>query len=125
MPGILAYGRRECARCRREFVARTANQRFCSERCKRVVHDRGEKYANPAHRGRRRALTPLVASGQVRCARGAKCKWAEWVDEALVGGFIRPGQPWDLGHPDGESPGGPEHAVCNRAAPSRLRGKRR
>jgi hypothetical protein len=39
---------------------------------------------------------------------------------------IEPGEAWDLGHPDAENElGGPEHAACNRAAPSRLRGKAR
>jgi hypothetical protein len=38
----------------------------------------------------------------------------------VVGGFIHPGEAWDLGHADGESPGGPEHAVCNRSAGARM-----
>lgn len=59
-------------------------------------------------------MVPVVASGTVRCARGAACRFAEFVDGRLVGGFIEAGSDWDLGHPDGVSVGGPEHAVCNR-----------
>jgi hypothetical protein len=76
-------------------------------------------YSTPAHKARRRRLEPIVQTGTVRCARGASCKLAELVDGVLVGGFIR-GE-WDLGHPDGESAGGPEHRACNRAAPMRHR----
>ena len=83
------------------------------------------KYARPEHRGTRRMLAPVVASGSIRCARGAACRRREEVDGEFVGGLIRAGERWDLGHPDGESPGGPEHASCNRGAPSRLRAKRR
>jgi hypothetical protein len=56
----------------------------------------------------------------VRCARGAACRFAE----GGLGGLIRPGQAWDLGHADGESVGGPEHRECNRGAPQRLKGWR-
>jgi hypothetical protein len=71
------------------------------------------------HRAMRKRWAWLVASGGVRCARGAACRFAV----NGLGGFIQPGQRWDLGHPDGESAGGPEHAVCNRGAPSRSRKK--
>ena len=54
-----------------------------------------------------------------RSARGAACKFAE----GDLGGFIEPHTPWDLGHPDGESSGGPEHSGCTRSAPARLRTK--
>jgi hypothetical protein len=40
-----------------------------------------------------------------------------------VGGLIEPGERWHLGHPDGESVGGPEHVRCNTGAPSRLRAR--
>jgi hypothetical protein len=66
-------------------------------------------------------LAPLVAQGWVRCARGAGCRRAEIVDGTIVGGLIEPGEKWHLGHPDGESVGGPEHEACNTGAPSRLR----
>ena len=83
------------------------------------------KYARPEHRGTRRRLAPVVASGLVRCARGAACRRRELVDGELVGGLIRAGERWHLGHADGESVGGPEHVACNTGAPSRLRAKRR
>ena len=120
-----SFGRRICVYCGRAYEARADNQRFCSQRCK----DRAKpaavkaKYSRPSHRLGRRAWAYAVASGRVRCARGEACKFAEWVDGELIGGFIR-GR-WDLGHPDGESAGGPEHAACNRAAPSRLKARRR
>ena len=71
------------------------------------------------------AWRPLVASGTVRCARGAACRRAELVDGVLVGGFIEPTELWHLGHADGESVGGPEHVACNTGAPSRLRARAR
>jgi hypothetical protein len=79
------------------------------------------KYRRPEHQGTRRRLAPLVAQGWVRCARGAGCRRAEIVDGTIVGGLIEPGEKWHLGHPDGESVGGPEHEACNTGAPSRLR----
>ncbi len=44
-----------------------------------------------------------MAAGRATCAR--------------CGGRIEPGQPWDLGHVDGDRLrySGPEHAACNRA----------
>jgi hypothetical protein len=43
-----------------------------------------------------------VAGGYVACSR--------------CGLLIEPGTPWDLGHPDSGSSGGPEHRRCNRRA---------
>ena len=118
------FGSRRCALCWREFTAVSENQRFCCSRHRRIARVRNErKYASPEHRGTRRALAPVVASGKVRCARGPACRRAEIVDGERVGGFILPGESWHLGHPDGESVGGPEHVKCNTGAPSRLRGK--
>lgn len=126
----LAYGRqsfgvRFCHGCGREYVARAAHQRFCSEGCERVGNAGKARalYATPLHRRRRRLLEPVVATGTVRCARGAHCLRAEWVDGELVGGLILPGEPWQLGHPDEESAGGPEHRRCNVGAPQRRRGR--
>lgn len=74
------------------------------------------------HRRLRAQLAPLIAAGGVRCARGAECKWRELVDGEIVGGLIRAGQPWDLGHMDGADPfsyQGAEHAACNRSTSRR------
>ena len=112
------FGERRCARCWREFQAVAENQRFCSPRCRWLARQRDEaKYARPAHRGTRKRLAPIVAQGWVRCARGAACRRAEFVDGALLGGFIEPGEAWHLGHPDGESVGGPEHVALQYRRP--------
>lgn len=67
------------------------------------------RYGRP-HRRVRQPWEPLVAAGQVQCARCHRP--------------ILPGEPWDLGHVDGGDPKayvGPEHARCNRATASRHR----
>jgi hypothetical protein len=116
-----SFGRRICVYCGRAYEARADNQRFCSQRCK----DRAKpvavkaKYARSSHRLGRKAWAPLVAKGLVRCARGSDCKRAEYDGGKLVGGFIR--GPWDLGHPDLQSTGGPECRECNRATAGRRR----
>jgi hypothetical protein len=121
------FGVRRCDRCWAEFVATAEHQRYCSPRCRWLARRRVDRelYANPVHRGSRARLLPVVASGRVRCARGAACRRAELVDGVLVGGLIWPDEPWHLGHPDGESTGGPEHVSCNTGAPQRLRARRR
>ena len=119
-----SFGLRHCDRCWREYEAIAENQRYCSW-CRRLARQHSDaKYARPEHRGLRRRLSPVVSSGLVRCARGAACKRREMVDGQFVGGFIRPGERWHLGHADGESVGGPEHVACNTGAPSRLRARR-
>jgi hypothetical protein len=114
---------RVCARpgCGRRFRPRVANHAYCSILCRELVRRplERERYAGQARL--RAGWARIVAAGGTRCARGAACRFADGV----LGGLIRPDQVWDLGHPDGESTGGPEHAVCNRSAPSRLRAKRR
>lgn len=70
------------------------------------------------HQRERLRWTPIVAAGNVRCARGSECFYRE----GDQGGLIRPGQPWDLGHVDGGGPhdyAGPEHRRCNRATAGR------
>src|SRR5262245_27072880 len=59
------------------------------------------------HRAAREQVKPLVLAGGVRCAR--------------CGEVIRPGDPWDLGHVDGDKSrySGPEHRWCNRATAGR------
>src|SRR3954467_1406990 len=61
----------------------------------------------PAHVALRAELAPHVAAGGVRCAR--------------CGELIGAGEPWDLGHGDGDRSrwAGPEHARCNRATAGR------
>lgn len=60
-----------------------------------------------AHQRIRAELEPAVAAGGVRCVR--------------CGEPIRPGEPWDLGHVDGDRSryAGAEHRRCNRATSGR------
>jgi hypothetical protein len=57
-----------------------------------------------AHRKLRARWAPLIAGGQVLCARCEKP--------------IHPYEHWDLGHADDHSGryNGPEHRTCNRSA---------
>ena len=82
-----------CRRCQAEKV----------ERARRRGSTAARDYGG-AHRALRKRLAPLVASGQMRCAR--------------CGGLILPGTRWDLGHADGDRTRyhGAEHAACNRGA---------
>ena len=126
-PGAVSFGLRLCALCGREYEARAWLQKYCSPRHKYTARreiDR-RKYANPSHRGGRARWRPVVATGSVRCARGAACGRAELIGTEKVGGLIRPGEPWHLGHADGESVGGPEHRRCNTGAPIRLQAEAR
>lgn len=63
------------------------------------------------HQAERRRWEPLVAKGDVMCARqGSKC----------TGQPIQPGQAWDLGHNDDRTGyNGPECVPCNRGAGAR------
>ena len=123
-PGA-TFGRRSCALCGVMFEATSPTQRFCGRACaaRAARPVRKAKYENTGYRQLRRILEPIVEAGLVRCARGAACSYRERVNGVLVGGFIRPGEPWHLGHPDGESVGGAEHVRCNVSAPARLRSK--
>jgi hypothetical protein len=64
-----------------------------------------------AHRARRRLVAPFVEAGLAKCAR---CGWP-----------IAAGEPWDLGHVDGDRSrySGPEHRACNRATAGRKSGR--
>lgn len=78
------------------------------------------------HRRRRAILAPIVATGRVRCARGAACLRAEVIRGRKVGGLIKRGQIWNLDHrDDGRGYLGPSHADCNQAAGARRREENR
>ena len=108
-----------CAICGRRFLARSANAKYC------LKHRRRKKRRTALermrygwhHQQQRVAWRARVATGTVRCARGPACFRSELVEGVLVGGFIRPGEPWDLDHADDGSLRylGPSHARCNRA----------
>jgi hypothetical protein len=59
------------------------------------------------HQRTRAGLQELILAGNVRCAR--------------CGEIISPGEPWDLGHVDGDRHHylGPEHRRCNRSTSGR------
>ena len=61
------------------------------------------------HQRLRSIFVNAVNSGQVLCSR--------------CGQLIAPGEPWDLGHVDGDRSrySGPEHRRCNRATAGRRR----
>ena len=69
---------------------------------KNALEPKPTAYAQ-AHRAKRKALAPAVAVGLYNCAR--------------CGERIEPGEPWDLGHCDGDGLryAGPEHRRCSRA----------
>ena len=75
------------------------------------------------HQQLRRVVAVAVSAGGVRCARGAGCVRAEFVDGRMVGGLIDPGEPWDLGHVDHDRSryAGAEHRTCNRRTATRVR----
>lgn len=75
------------------------------------------------HQQLRRRWAPRVATGTVRCARGAGCLFAT----NGVAALIAPGARWDLGHDDRDrlTYTGPEHEKCNRAVKSHQPSRRR
>ena len=118
---LVASEPRWCELCSREYMPTVWHQRFCSAACGVRVRDAVDRVRYRDQQRQRAVWRARVATGEVRCARGAACRFAE----GELGGLIRPGQPWDLGHPDGESTGGAEHRFCNRSAPQRLKARRR
>lgn len=74
----------------------------------------GDRYGK-AYRAERAWWEPKVAAGGVDCRRGQEgCLFAPEIR-------IRPGQKWNLGHPDEECPKpmAPEHEKCNTSAGGR------
>ena len=79
----VASGSRFCELCGREFLPRVWHQRFCSAVCGERVRD---AVGRVKYRDQRRAVwRAQVATGKVRCARGAACRFAE----GELGGFIQ------------------------------------
>jgi hypothetical protein len=104
-----------CKRCGR-VPALSRRHKYCGECRRKQLQGTATRPPRPspvargygtAHRLRRKALAPLVATGTVKCARCGK----------LIGRDT----PWDLGHVDGDRSRylGPEHRRCNRATSSR------
>jgi hypothetical protein len=70
-----------------------------------------ERGYGAVHQRKRRYLAGFVLTGLTVCSR--------------CGERIRPGEPWDLGHVDGDRLryAGPEHRRCNRATALRVGGR--
>jgi hypothetical protein len=75
----------------------------------------GWRHQQLRRRVEREIAAEWAAGRAVPCARGSACK---------LGGWIRPGEPWDLGHNDRDRSryNGAEHRVCNRATAGRRQG---
>jgi hypothetical protein len=110
---------RWCELCGSQFMPTVWHQRFCSASCGIRVRDAVDRVKYRGQQRRRAVWRARVATGTVRCARGAACRFSE----GGLGGLIRPDQPWDVGHPDAESVGGAEHRICNRST-QRLKARR-
>jgi hypothetical protein len=93
---------RYCGQCRQEAYARQSKLALLRERDRRRPSTTERGYG-ASHVATRRRLAPIVATGEVCCAR--------------CGQRILAGEPWDLGHVDGDRTryAGPEHRRCNRA----------
>lgn len=101
--------RRGCATATTATAARPGNPDGPASST-RQYHGEGVRIRPPAAPGPPR---PHRATGTVACAR--------------CGRLIEPGQPWDLGHVDGDKTRytGPEHQDCNRAAGAQQRNRPR
>lgn len=116
------------ARLRPGLRGRVRNLRACAicgrpcigSRCSAHPLERGstiDRGYDADHTRLRAELAPEVATGGVRCAAGADCDRA--VDG--VADFIRPGEPWHLGHKaDRSGYLGPMHTICNSSTARRV-----
>ena len=104
---------RVCASCGGRFMARHPAARFCCDSCRSRTErpeeamERWRRLYGGDHPKIRRMWAPIVAEGGVVCSGPNGC-----------GQLIRPGEPWDLGHPPGGARA-PQHARCNRATARR------
>jgi hypothetical protein len=80
---------------------------------------KGARYS-AQHKRDRLSWVPIVALGRTRCRRRELCLEFR-ASGKLDDMFIKPGAPWDLGHPDRECPWptAPEHRRCNGATRGR------
>ena len=80
------------------------SRRIERDMARRLTKSREARGYGPAHRMRRRMLSPRVEAGLEYCARCCE--------------RILQGEPWDLGHDDYDRRLylGPEHRGCNRSA---------
>jgi hypothetical protein len=115
---------RFCELCGQQFQPNAWHAKYCSAACGERVRDMVGQTKYRGKQEQRRVWRARVQTGQVRCARGRRCRFAEMVDGEPVGGLIHPTMLWDVGHADGESAGGAEHRLCNRSAPMRLKARR-
>jgi hypothetical protein len=100
-PAQMKPGRGRCVDCAKEYERVKSRARRAKQG---TTKQRGY---GKEHEQRRKVWARSVNAGLVSCAR---CHLP-----------IHPGEPWDLGHEDGDRSrySGPEHARCNRATRGR------
>ena len=95
---------RPCLGCG-QLIASGSRCPACRALVERARGSRQQRGYDATHEAERKRLAPIVAAGQVSCAR--------------CGLLIEPGAAWDLDHlPDRSGYLGPAHQRCNRAAAS-------